>query len=103
MHVHFDVPQGVPVQTTLTAGNDSETGQLRATPRAQRRYVVDRGYADYRPFQDVLDAKSDFIGRLRDNAVWRVVEERPPTAEATAAGVRGDRVVWLGGPRAGRP
>jgi hypothetical protein len=103
MHVHFDVLQGVPVETTVTAGNDSETRQLRATLQAKRLYVVDRGYADYRLFQDIVDAKSDFIGRIRDNAVWTVVEERPLTAEATAAGVRSDRVVWLGGPQSGAP
>ena len=103
MHVHFDVLKGVPVETTVTAGNDSETRQLRATLQAKRLYVVDRGYADYQLFQDVLDAQSDFIGRIRDNAVWTVVEERPLTAEARAAGVRSDRVVRLGGAQSGAP
>ena len=101
MHVHFDVLQGVPVETTVTAGNDSETRQLRATLQAKRLYVVDRGYADYQLFQDIVDAQSDFIGRIRDNAVWTVVEERPLTAEARAAGVRSDHVVWLGGAQSG--
>jgi Transposase DDE domain len=101
MHVHFDVIKGVPVETTVTAGNDSETKQLRATLQAKRLYVIDRGYADYQLFQDIVDAKSDFIGRIRDNAVWTVVEERSLTAEAQAAGVRSDRVVWLGGPQSG--
>jgi Transposase DDE domain len=99
MHVHFDVLKGVPVETTVTAGNDSETKQLRATLQAQRLYVIDRGYAEYQLFQDIIDVHSDFIGRLRDNAVWTVVEERPLTAEARAAGVRSDRIVWLGGPQ----
>jgi hypothetical protein len=99
MHVHFDVLKGVPVETTVTAGNDSETEQLRATLQAQRLYVIDRGYAEYQLFQDILDAGSGFIGRIRDNAVWTVVEERPLTAEARAAGVRSDRIVWLGGPQ----
>jgi hypothetical protein len=103
MHVHFDVLKGVPVETTVTAGNGSETRQLRATLQAKRLYVIDRGYADYQLFQDILDAQSGFIGRIRDNAVWTVVEERPLTAEARAAGVRSDRVVWLGGPRSGAP
>jgi Transposase DDE domain len=103
MHVHFDVLKGVPVETTVTAGNDSETQQLRATLQARRLYVIDRGYADYRLFQDILDAGSAFIGRIRDNAVWTVVEERPLTAEARAAGVRSDRSVWLGGPQSGAP
>jgi Transposase DDE domain len=101
MHVHFDVLKGVPVETTVTAGNASETQQLRATLQAQRLYVIDRGYAEYQLFQDILDADSDFIGRIRDNAVWNVVEERPLTAEARAAGVRSDRIVWLGGPQSG--
>jgi hypothetical protein len=101
MHVHFDVLKGVPVETTVTAGNHSETEQLRATLQAQRLYVIDRGYADYQLFQDIIDAGSDFIGRLRDNAVWTVVEDRPLAAEAQAAGVRSDRLVWLGGPQSG--
>jgi hypothetical protein len=101
MHVHFDVLKGVPVETTVTTGNDSETKQLRATLQARRLYVIDRGYADYQLFQDIVDAASDFIGRIRDNAVWTVVEERPLTPQARAAGVRSDRVVWLGGPQSG--
>jgi len=102
MHVHFDVLKGVPVETTVTAGNDSEIEQLRATLQAHRLYVIDRGYAEYQLFQDIRDAGSDFIGRIRDNAVWTVVEERPLTAAAQAAGVRSDRIVWLGGPQSGR-
>jgi hypothetical protein len=102
MHVHFDVLKGVPVETTVTTANDSETEQLRATLQAQRLYVIDRGYAEYQLFQDIVDARSDFIGRIRDNAVWTVVEERPLTAAALAAGVRSDRIVWLGCPQSGR-
>jgi hypothetical protein len=101
MHVHFDVLKGVPVETTVTTGNGSETEQLRATLQAQRLYVIDRGYAEYQLFQDIIDAHSDFIGRLRDNAVWTVVEERPLTEAARTAGVRSDRIVWLGGPQSG--
>ena len=101
MHIHFDVLKGVPIEATVTAGNDSETTQLRATLQAQRLYVIDRGYAEYQLFQDIIDARSDFIGRIRDNAVWTVVEERPLTEEARAAGVRSDRLVWLGGPKSG--
>ena len=101
MHVHFDVLKGVPIETTVTTGNDSETEQLRATLQAQRLYVIDRGYAEYQLFQDIVDARSDFIGRIRDNAVWTVVKEHTLTAEARAAGVRSDRLVWLGGPQSG--
>jgi hypothetical protein len=101
MHLHFDVLKGVPVEATVTPGSASETAQLRATLQPGRLYVVDRGYAEYQLFQDIMDAGSSFIGRLRDNAVWTVVEERPLSAAARAAGVRSDRVVWLGGAQSG--
>lgn len=101
MHLHFDVLKGVPVEATVTAGSDSETAQLRATLQADRLYVIDRGYAEYRLFQDIIDAGSHFIGRIRDNAVLAVIEERPLSAADRAAGVRSDRVVQLGGPKSG--
>jgi hypothetical protein len=101
MHLHFDVLKGVPVEATMTAGNASETVQLRATLQAGRLYVIDRGYAEYQLFQDIIDKGSGFIGRIRDNAVWTVVEERPVSAAAWAAGVRSDRVVMLGCEKSG--
>jgi Transposase DDE domain len=101
MHIHFDVLRGVPVEATLTAGSSSEKAQLRATLQPGRLYVIDRGYAEYQLFQDIMNAGSGFIGRIRDDAVWTVVEERTLTPEAQAAGVRSDRVVWLGGPQSG--
>src|SRR5262245_18253711 len=96
MHVHFEVLRGIPVQATVTTGNDSEKPQFRQALQAGRLYVIDRGYAEYRLFQEMLDRGSQFIGRIRDNAVWEVVEERPVSAAAGAAGVHSDRIVWLG-------
>jgi hypothetical protein len=101
MHVHFDVLKGVPVEATLTTGNGSETEQLRATLQALRLYVIDRGYAEYQLFQDIIDAGSDFIGRIRDNAVWTVVKERALSPAAIAAGVLSDREVRLGTAKSG--
>jgi hypothetical protein len=96
MHVHFEVLRGIPIQATVTTGNDSEKQQLRQTLEKGRLYVIDRGYAEYQLFQDILDAGSQFVGRIRDNAVWEVVEQRPISEAAWAAGVRSDRIVWLG-------
>jgi hypothetical protein len=96
MHVAFEVLRGVPTRVTVTAGNDSEKDQLRAMLEPDRLYVIDRGYAEYELFQEILDAQSGFIGRIRDNAVWELIEERPVSAAARAAGVRRDLVVWLG-------
>ncbi len=97
VHLHFDVLRGVPIEATVTAGQDSEKNQLRDTLQPQRLYVIDRGYAEYQLFQDIIDGGSSFIGRIRDDAVCDVVEERPVSDSARAAGVRRDLVVRLGG------
>jgi hypothetical protein len=102
MHVHFEVLRGIPLRVSVTEGNSSETEQLRRHLEAGRLYVMDRGYMDYQLFQDIIDAQSSFIGRIRENAVWEVVEERPVNAAAQAAGVVRDVVVWLGGEQSGK-
>ena len=101
MHLQFDVLKGVPTDATVTSANGSESEELRATLQADRLYVVDRGYAEYQLFQDIIDAKSSFIGRIRDNAVWTVIEERPVSVAARADGVQSDRVVRLGCAKSG--
>jgi hypothetical protein len=96
MHLQFDVFKGVPCYATVTDGNGNEKKQLRAGLQSDRLYVIDRGYAEYQLFQDILDAESSFIGRIRDNAVYKLVEERPLSDEARKAGVVRDVVAWLG-------
>ncbi len=102
LHLHFDVFKGVPCRATLTHGSGNERHQLRATLSADRLYVIDRGYAEYQLFQDIIDAESSFIGRIRDDADYRVVEERSLSEDARRAGVLWDRVVWLGGSQSGQ-
>jgi hypothetical protein len=102
LHLHFDVFRGVPCYATVTDGNGNEKKELRAALQAGHLYVIDRGYAEYRLFQDIIDAKSSFIGRIRDNAVFEVVEERPLSEDARQAGVLSDRIVWLGDATSGK-
>jgi hypothetical protein len=102
LHLHFDVVKAVPCQATITDGNGNEKKELRAALQPDRLYVVDRGYAEYQLFQDIISAKSSFIGRIRDNAVFEVVADRPLCDDAKKAGVVRDRVVWLGGKTSGQ-
>ncbi len=97
MHLAFEVLRGVPVKVSVTEGNGSEKNELRKMLEASRLYVVDRGYAEYQLFQEIVDAKSSFVGRIRNDANWTLVEERPLSPAAKAAGVLSDREVWLGG------
>jgi hypothetical protein len=87
VHLHFDVLKGVPCDATVTAAASSELTQLQAGLQAGRLYVIDRGYAGYWLFRSILDAGSSFIGRLKEDAAFRVLEERSITAAARAAGV----------------
>jgi hypothetical protein len=102
LHLHFDVFRGVPCYATVTDGNGNEKKELRAALQPGRLYAIDRGYAEYQLFQDIIDAKSSFIGRIRSNAVYEVVEERPLSTDARQAGVLSDRVVWLGSATSGQ-
>ena len=82
MHLQFDVLKGVPTDATVTSANGPEIEELRATLQADRLYVVDRGYAEYQLFQDIIDAKSSFIGRIRDNAVYGARSSACPSFHA---------------------
>jgi len=93
LHLHFDVLTGVPVDATLTPAACSEPAQLRAMLQAGRLYVIDRGYASYQLFGDILQAGSSFVGRLKEDAAFTVKEERGVTPEAAAAGVVRDVVI----------
>ncbi len=97
LHLDFDVLKGVPVGAEVTHARESETKRLRARLEPRRLYVLDRGFADYGFFQAVIDAGSSLVGRVQQNAVYEVLEDRELTDEATAAGVQFDRVVKLGG------
>jgi hypothetical protein len=93
MHVHFDVFRGIPADVTVTHGSGSERERLRKMLQPGRLYVVDRGYEEYQLFQDIVDARSSFIARVQDDVAYQVLEERPLTDEAEAAGVVSDVVL----------
>jgi hypothetical protein len=95
-HVHFEVLKAVPVKATITDGNGNEKDVLAETLEAGRIYVLDRGYAKYGLLQKILDRRSSFVCRIRDNYACEVIEQRPITADGEAAGVVRDRVVRLG-------
>jgi hypothetical protein len=87
MHVHFDVFRGIPVDVSVTAGNDSERDELFKKLAEGGFYVFDRGYRSWKFFQQIVDAKASFIGRVQDNTVIDAHKERDITPEAKAAGV----------------
>jgi hypothetical protein len=96
LHTHFELLKGVPAEMDLTQATDSEVENLLGSLLPGRVYVKDRGYACFRLFQGIIDIGSHFVCRLRDNSVYEVIEDRPLSDEARAAGILSDQVVWLG-------
>ncbi len=100
LHTHFDVERGLPVRIDVTGagtrGENDERAVLHKTLQADRCYVMDRGYAQFSLFNAIAAIGSSYVCRVRDNSVYEVVEQRPLSAEAVAAGVTFDAVVRLG-------
>lgn len=59
--------------------------------------VDDRGYNDYRLFAQWTDAGVYFVTRMKDNALFEVVEERDPPQNR---GILTDQIIRLSGPGA---
>ncbi len=100
-HTHFEIDRGVPVRMDVTTaantGKTDEKQHLRQHLQAERCYVMDRWFAEFRLWNDIRAAGSSYVCRIRDNSnLSAVQEERPLSAAAQAAGVLGDLVVTLG-------
>jgi hypothetical protein len=109
LHTHFQIDRHVPVRMDATdpAGRDhsDEKDVLRQHLQADHCYIMDRWFAQFRLFNDIVDADSSYVCRIRDNSNFEVVEERPLSEAARKAGVVRDAVVHLGmgSKRAARP
>ncbi|GAC1315153.1 MAG: IS4-like element ISRba5 family transposase [Acidimicrobiales bacterium] len=100
LHVHFEVDRSVPTRVELTgpsnSGDSDEKAVLRKAVEPGRCYVMDRWFGQFTLFNAIAAAGSDYVCRVRDNSRFEVLEPRPMTAEAIAAGVVSDSVVKLG-------
>lgn len=100
LHTHFEVDKYVPVRIDVTdpggSGTSDEKDVLRRHLQADHCYVLDRWFAQFTLFNDIVAADSSYVCRIRDNSALAVLEERPLSAAARAAGVVQDAVVQLG-------
>lgn len=99
LHAHFEVDRHVPSRIDVTregGGENDERAVLNRTIESDRLYVKDRGYAKFKLFNDIVDAKSSYVCRLRDNTVAQVIRDNPLTEADRVANVLSDQVVLLG-------
>lgn len=100
-HTHFEIDRGVPVRMEVTTahqgGKTDEKQVLRRRSEADRCYVLDRWYAEFALWNEIVAAGSSYVCRIRDNSNLDAVrEERSLSEAARKAGVLGDRIVELG-------
>jgi hypothetical protein len=102
LHAQFDLQSFSPHRLDRTgarnAGATREHHVLRRTLEPGRCYVNDGGYADRTLFDAIHAVGSSYVTRVREDRVYEVIEERPLSDAALAAGVVRDAVVRLGGP-----
>jgi hypothetical protein len=96
LHLQLDVRTGVPLHGALDTALSSEKKALAKALRREALYLLDRGYGDYALFQQIHDADSRFVARLKANASYQVQRERGLTPADTAAGVLSDQTVIMG-------
>jgi len=97
VHTQFEILKGVPVDMEVTDANGNEKTILGLHLQPHRIYVLDRGYAKYRLFEEILKAQSSFVCRICDNAVWQGIQDHPVSEKARRVGVVLDKTVRLGG------
>ena len=97
LHLALDVDTQMPVGARITHGNANEKTIARDYfLQSKALYVFDAGYAEYKFFQDILNAGSSFVVRIKDNAVWDEISCNQLSDADKAAGVMKDIVVKLG-------
>jgi hypothetical protein len=100
LHTHFDIDRAVPTRIDVTVGKNSgksdEKNVLRKNIEPDHCYVMDRWFAQFKLFNDIHALGSSYVCRVRDNSRYEVLQARPLSAEAMAAGLLSDEIVELG-------
>lgn len=99
LHTHFEVDRSVPVKMKVTptaGGEHDERAVMDRMIESDRTYVMDRGYAKFELFNNIVKVGSSYVCRIRDNSVFTILEERPLTDADRDARVLSDQVISLG-------
>lgn len=97
LHLELDIDKYIPTGAVITHGTGNEKTVLRKDfIGPDKFFLLDSGYAEYKLLEEIASADSSFVVRLRDNAVWDTLEEKPLSKEDKEAGVTRDMIAHLG-------
>ena len=92
--IHVEKGRSYPDKAALTNAVEHDHGQLELlVDDKECMYVFDRGYLDYKQFDQMTDDGYFFVSRLRKNAAIRVMEEFKLPEEST---VLTDEMILIG-------
>jgi hypothetical protein len=100
-HTHFEIDRHVPVRMDVTSalngGKTDEKHQLRERLQSDCCYVLDRWFAEFALWNEIVARQSSYVCRIRDNSNLEDVQaERPLSSAARKANVLRDIVVKVG-------
>lgn len=101
LHTQFEIDSSIPVRIDVTSaansGKTDEKAVLRRSLQKECCYVMDRWYAQFSLFNDIVAKGSSYVCRIRDNSNLDAVDEEFEVSEAAASeGIMRDFVVNLG-------
>ncbi len=96
LHLELDIVKQTPTNAIITNGNGNERKILKSFLAPNTIYILDSGYAEYKLLGDIAGRESFFVIRLRDNAAYSILEEKPLTKDDSIAGIQNDTLATLG-------
>ena len=96
LHTHFEILRGIATRVDVTpngGGEHDERAMLSKVIEPDRLYVTDRGYAKFALFNQIVDSRSSYVCRLRDNSVYAVVKENYRNDSAELNEIISDEIV----------
>lgn len=92
LHTVYDPNAAVPVFFSLTEAKTNDAKELNNLPMMPNTtYVVDRAYNNYSWFYSLDQDESKFVGRMKTNTCYEVVETKTPVG----MGVVADEIIRL--------
>jgi Transposase DDE domain/Domain of unknown function (DUF4372) len=97
IHTVYDPNENIPTFFSITTASKHDKKEAEKLPLVDgATYVFDRAYNDYAWYYSMSQRDIRFVGRMKANAVFGIVEE----LEAFGEGVLQDQIIRLSSPKA---